>query len=75
MELERIDKFYLILVAVLILMSTLFIFTIKGAVSLFLTAYEFDSQLVPQSVRVNREKLDEAFNFAFNRGVVKLEVR
>ena len=69
---EKIDKFYLILTLVLIAMSVLLIFSFRGVFSLFLTSNEFNPEALAPPTRVNREKLQEASNWAFQKPIEPL---
>lgn len=72
---DRVDKFYVILALVLLIMTILFVFAIKGSLTLFLSSNEFDPTLLPPDVQVDKVKLEEAYNFAFGKETVRLEVR
>ncbi len=54
-------------------MSLLLIFTFRGVFSMFLKADEFDQNAVGAGVSVNKDKLEEAYNFVFNKEVVHLQ--
>ena len=69
---EKIDKFYLILTILLILMSTLFIFSVRGVISMFLMSREIGPNSIGPEIRVEKEKLNEAYDFVFNKSIVKL---
>ena len=71
--LESVDKFFIILTLVLIAMSVLLVFSFRGVFSLFLTAYEFDTESLSPPIRVNKENLAEAHNWVHNKEVVVLE--
>lgn len=72
-SLQKIDKYYLALLLVLILMATLIVFSFRGIFSAFLTASSFDPSEVGGQLRVDREKLDEAYSWAFSKQTVTLE--
>ncbi|OGM22347.1 hypothetical protein A2863_02065 [Candidatus Woesebacteria bacterium RIFCSPHIGHO2_01_FULL_38_9b] len=72
---EKIDKFYLVLVAILILMAALVIITFKSVFSAYLVAYELKQSDLESSVNVNEEKLDEAHKYGFQKQTIPLEVR
>lgn len=72
---EKIDKFYLVLAVVLILMALLVIMAFRSVFSAYLTAYEVDQTQLETELRVNRDKLEEAYTWAFNKEAVPLEVR
>lgn len=69
---EKVDKFYLVLAAILVLMSVLFVFSVRGVISMFLTSREIGPDSIGPEVRVEKEKLNEANNFVFNKSIVKL---
>jgi hypothetical protein len=69
---EKVDKFYLVLTVILVLMSTLLIFSVRGVISMFLVSREIDSNSIGPDIRVEKEKLNEAYDFVFNRNIVKL---
>ncbi len=72
-NLEKIDKFYLGLTAILILMSILVIFTFRGVFSMFLKANEIDQNSFGPAVIVNKAKLEEAYNFVYKKNLVHLQ--
>lgn len=72
-SLEKIDKFYLGLTIILILMSVLLVFTFRGVFSMFLNASEFDRNSVGLGVTVKSGRLDEAYNFVFKKDIVHLQ--
>ena len=69
-NLKEVDKFYLALTVVLIILSVIIIFSFRSVFSLFLTAYELDPNTLPQSVRVNKENLNKAIDLVFNKDKV-----
>jgi hypothetical protein len=71
----KIDKFYIALVFVLILMAILVIFTFKSVFSAFNTAYEIDQGSAVTELKVDREKLEEAYGWVFNRGANPLKIK
>jgi hypothetical protein len=72
-SLQKIDKYYLSLSIILILMAALLIFSFKGIFSAFLTAGSFDPSNLETQIRVNQSNLSDAYSWAFSRNVVKLE--
>lgn len=73
-NLQRIDRYYIALTVILVLMAVLLIFSFKGVFSAFLTAGSFDQESVGGQVRVNQSNLDEAYKWAFNRNPDKLNL-
>ena len=63
----KLDKFYLIFFSVLAALAVLVVFTFRGIFSAFLTAYEID-QPDNTDIKINSDQLNEAYNFAFNKG-------
>jgi hypothetical protein len=56
-------------------MAVMVIFTFRGIFSAFLTAYEFDQSAIGKEVQLNKDGLDEAHAFVFNRNTEVLRVR
>jgi len=73
--LEKVDKFLVILITVLILMAALVVFTFKGIFSAYITAYEIDQSKLGGTEQVNRESLEEAYSFVFNKQTLPLKVK
>jgi hypothetical protein len=74
-SLEKIDKFYVILAVVLVLMAVMVIFSFKGLFSAFLTAYDFDQKSIGQEVRLDSDELDEVYAWIYNKQVDDLLIR
>jgi len=72
-NLEKVDKFYVGLALILVLMSTLLVFTFRGVFAMFLNANEFDQNAISLGITVKKEKLDEAYNFVFKKNIVHLQ--
>ena len=64
---EKIDKFYIVLAIVLIAMAVILIFAVKGIFSSYLTAYEIDYSSISSELRIDKDKLDEAYRWIFER--------
>ncbi|OGM21225.1 hypothetical protein A2714_05460 [Candidatus Woesebacteria bacterium RIFCSPHIGHO2_01_FULL_38_9] len=73
--LEKVDKFYIVLVVTLFLLAAVEIFAFRGVFGAYLTAYEFDQEDLGNEVRVDREVLQEAHSWAFNKQTQPLEIR
>jgi hypothetical protein len=73
-NLQKIDKYYLGLTFVLVLMAVLLVFSFKGIFSAFLTAGSFDSIAIEGQIRVNQTELDTAHTWAFNKNPESLQV-
>jgi hypothetical protein len=72
---ERLDKFYIALIVILALLAILVIVTFRGLFSAYLTAYEINQQDLDAGVRVDKEKLEEAYTFAFTKRTLPLQIR
>jgi len=75
MNWEKIDKFYIILAVVLVLMAVMVIFSFRGVFGAFLTAYDFDQNEIGQEAMLDEDKIEEAYNFVFDKNPVSLAVR
>jgi hypothetical protein len=71
---ENLDKFYLVLSAVLILLAAMVIFTFQGVFSAYIKAYEIGPN-IDSELRVDKEILDSAYDFVFNKRIVSLELK
>lgn len=72
---EKIDKFYLVLVGVLILMALLVILTFRSVFSAYLIAYELKQDELSNDETVNETDLNSAYSFVFDKKTIPLEVR
>jgi len=73
--LEKIDKFYLILILVLGISGAIVVFTFRGIFASILTAYEIDLQTGSNDFKIEKEKQDQASASFYERQQVKLEIR
>jgi len=71
----KIDKFYILFVVVMVLMAAMVIYAFKGMFSSFITAYEIGQDSTKLHVKVDKEKLDSAYNFAFDKEIINLELK
>lgn len=71
---EKIDKFYIVLSLVLILMAILIIFSFRGVFTAFIKAYELDQKAISSDTKIEKEKLDEVSKWLFNKESVPLEI-
>lgn len=71
----KIDKFYLVLSGVLILLAVMVIFTAQGIFSAFLTASELGQRDAGKQLTIDARMLDEAYTFALEKEEVPLEIR
>lgn len=66
------NKFFFAFIAVLIVMSALFVVTLSRVLKTVLTAYEIKPEEVNTEVRIDKEKLDDAYNWVFHKEEVSL---
>ena len=69
---EKIDKFYIAFAAVLIVLAVVVIFTFNGIFSAYNTAYEIDQVSIESDLKVNKDNLEKAHKWAFERSDVPL---
>ncbi len=72
--LESVDKFYVVLAIVLVLMAILVIFSFRGIFNALLSAYEIDQGSISVDSTVEKQNLNEAYNWVYNRGSIRLEI-
>jgi hypothetical protein len=70
---QKIDKYFVTLVLVLVLMAGLLTISFKGVFSAFLLASDLDSTLFDNTVRINQNNLDEAYGWGYKREALRLE--
>lgn len=63
----KLDKFYLVLTLILILMSVLVIMSFRTVFSSYITAYEIDQSALESGLKINKSNLEEVYNWVFNR--------
>lgn len=73
--LEKIDKFYLLYISVMVIMAGIAIYTFQSLFKSFINLNEVVSDASSQDSRVNEQQLDEAYDFVFSKNPVKLEIR
>lgn len=73
MSWAKIDKFYIVLIVTVSLLAILLAFTVKTLFSSFIEGFEIE-QTKEGVARVEKEKLERAYKFAFERETVKLEL-
>lgn len=64
-SLTRIDRFYLLLTGVLLVLLLLVFFTFKGVFSAVKTAAEIDEQMTAPKIGIDTEKLNKASKAVF----------
>ncbi len=72
--LAKIDRFFIILVAILLALSLFVFFTFKNIFSAIVSAYEVGQETNAQ-IRLDKDKLKQAETKAFERETVPLEIR
>jgi hypothetical protein len=72
--LQKIDKFFPLLLVAMLLLASLTIFTFKGIFSAVNTAYETEQDGLGGQLRIDRNKLGEATRAVFERESIPLEV-
>ena len=71
----KIDKFYILFVAVMVLLAAMVIYASQGIFSSIITAYEIGQDSTKSHVKVNKEKLNSAYEYSFNKASINLELR
>ena len=71
----KIDKFYILFVVVMVLLAAMVVYVFQGIFSSFILAYEIGQDSSKTHVKVDKEKLDGAYNYVFNKESVNLELR
>jgi hypothetical protein len=73
--LEKINKFYFILILVLGISGTIVVATFRGIFASILTAYEITSQSASNDFKIDKEKQDQALASFYERPKIKLEIK
>lgn len=63
----KLDKFYIVLIATLILLSLLVVFAFRSVFSAYNVAYEVSQSSLNSELKINKDKLDEVYNWVFTR--------
>ena len=71
---EKIDKFLIVLIVVFILMAILMVYTFQTLFSAYFTAFEIDPKALSGEIKVNKQRLDEAHSWAFNKESTRLNI-
>ena len=71
----KIDKFYILFVVVMVLLAAMVIHAFRGIFSSFITVYEIGQDSTKLHDRVDKEKLDSAYNFVFDKESINLELK
>jgi hypothetical protein len=69
---DKLDKFYIVFLVVLIALSTLIVVAVRGVFSAYITAYEIDQGALDAGLKVDNNGLDEVYTWAFNKGSTPL---
>jgi len=73
--LEKIDKFYILYISVMVVMAAIAIYTFQSLFKSFIDLNAVSGEVGTQESRVNEPQLDEAYDFVFDKKPVKLEIR
>jgi len=71
----KIDKFYILFVVVMVLLAAMVIYAVQGIFSSFILAYEIGQDSSKTHIKVDKERLDGAYNYVFNKEVINLELK
>ena len=71
--LAAIDRFYLILTVVLIILSILIIYSFKEIFSLLNTANGIDESAVGVSIKLDKASLDQAYTQLYEKKIIPLD--
>jgi hypothetical protein len=75
-KITKIDRYYLILLALLLALSGMVIFTAKSVFTGISTSREVDSQLLEASLpRLDKGNLDKAYDFVSNQSRSALDLK
>lgn len=69
----KIDKFYIVLGLVLVLMAALLIMAFRAVFSSYITAYDIDQASIQSELKINKEEVDQAYKWVFSKEVVLLK--
>jgi len=70
--LGKIDRFYPILLVVLITLAYLVIFSLNNIFSALNTASGFDQKIAEAKTKIDKDKLDKAYKTFFERTIYKI---
>jgi hypothetical protein len=70
----KIDRFYPILALISVALLVLVILTFKNIFSSILTAYEPKEVSEDSTLRIDKERLDNAYKAVFNKEIIPLEI-
>ncbi len=72
---KKIDKFYFLMALVLTIVAVLVVYTFRGVFSAITLANDVETEIPDTELRIDKTKLDAAHDVAFNKEIVKLEIR
>lgn len=75
MNLAKLDKFYIALTIVLVLMAALVVFTFRTIFSAYNSASEFSQKNLSSDLAIDKEELEKADSWVKNKSIVPLEIR
>ena len=71
---KKIDRFYMILAIVLVVLAVPLVYTVQGIFGAFITAFEVDPS-VGNEVRIDKMMLDDAVKAVYDKEVPPFEVK
>jgi len=71
---EKIDKFLIVFVVVMVVLAGMVIFTFRSIFSASNTAYDLNPSTLDADLKINKDKLNEAYTWAFEKETVDLEL-
>jgi hypothetical protein len=72
---DKLDKFYIVLAVVLMLMAIMIVVTFRGIFSAYLSAYEISDKDTGVNARIKKEALDEAYVWLTTKKATPLLIR
>lgn len=72
---QKIDKFYLIYASVAVVLAVLLIYTVRTIFTSYFASYETGKETANSTLKVNKDQLDEVYNWVFNKESVSLNIR
>ena len=72
---EKIDKFYLLLSIILILLGIMLVVAFRGIFSAYLNAYEIDQKDIQVGQRIEKDSLEEAYTWLTDKKTLTLQIR
>ena len=72
---KKIDKYYPLLIFVLIVLAGLTIYTFRSVFSAIFSAYEVETKIPDSELIIDKDKLDEAESLIFEKEIVPLNAK